>query len=121
MSQREFGGEFLDYLSDNNKISSHCAEDSQYIAYIEEQLKLARKRPERMFIYVEGGLIQTIVADGCMDILVLDGDTDGIDGVHEYVDMAGDGFKARRAWEQHPDNKKSIVDWYFDQQKEAED
>lgn len=94
---------------------------NEYITYIEEELEKARKRPERMFIYVEGGLIQDITADGSMDILVLDGDTDGLDDVGKYIDMGGDEFKARKAWENHPDNNKKIVDHYFDQQAKLED
>lgn len=118
MMKRKYGIEFIEYLSDNKKICSYCAEDSEYIAYIEDELEKARKRPGRMFIYVEGGLIQTIVADGSMSILVLDGDTDGLDGVDKYTDMGGDEFKARIAWEQHPDNNKKIVDHYFNQKLE---
>jgi len=121
MSQRKFGDEFIGYFNDNNKICSYCAEDSEYIEYIENELEKARKRPGRIFIYVKGGRIQDITADGHMDILALDGDTDGIDYVDKYTDIGGDKFKARQAWESHPDNNKKIVDHYFEEQKRVDE
>lgn len=121
MLQRKFDEGFAEEFEQKNKIDSYCAEGSEYVTWIKKELEEARKRPKRMFIYVEGGLIQTIVTDGCMDILVLDGDTDGLDGVDKYVDLGGDEFKARSAWESHPDNNKRIVDHYFDQQKKLEE
>ena len=36
---RQYGGEFLDYLSKNNKIGSYCAVDSEYIEWLESKIK----------------------------------------------------------------------------------
>ena len=71
----------------------------------------------RIFIYVEGGLIQSIISDTDVDIMVLDGDTDGLDGCKKYTNYPDNTeFEAREAWDDTEINK-NIVDHYFNQRE----
>jgi len=75
-----------------------------------------KKKLPRMFIYVEGGLIQTMASDIPMEVLVLDGDVDGIECPDNYKNIDGSEFRARVAWERKPYQSKSTVNHYFNEQ-----
>lgn len=70
----------------------------------------------RIWIYVEGGVIQNIVADKSVKAMVLDGDVEGIDWFEEYKDCNGQKFDAREAWDDVIVDK-IIVDHYFSQRR----
>lgn len=68
----------------------------------------------KIFIYVEGGLIQSIISDSPIDALILDGDTDGIERTKKYTEPDGTEFEAREAYDEVEINKKA-TDHYFKQ------
>ena len=70
----------------------------------------------KVFVYVEGGIIQTILADQPIDILVLDGDVEGMDEHKTYTEPDGTKFDAREASDGARVNKKA-VEHYFKQVK----
>jgi len=78
---------------------------------------------KRVFIYVEGGLVQTVATDPGVEIMILDGDisedaeTSEIDGVHKYKDMDGDEFDAAEAFDKEAIEGPKVVDHYFKQRK----
>lgn len=72
----------------------------------------------RIFIHVEDGIIQTILADTPMDIMVLDGDVEGMneDSIKTYTDpFLKETFKAREAWGSKVTVQKRVVHSYFKQ------
>lgn len=78
---------------------------------------------KRVFIYVEGGLIQTVATDPGVEVMILDGDisedvdTSEIDGTRKYKDMDGDEFEAVEALDQEAIEGPGVVDNYFKQRK----
>jgi len=42
MSKRKYGAEFIAYLEATDQIGSYCAEDSQYIDWLEKHLEVCR-------------------------------------------------------------------------------
>jgi hypothetical protein len=70
----------------------------------------------KVFVYVEGGVIQTILSDQPIDILVLDGDVEGIDGYETYTEPDGTSFQARIGSDGALVNKKAVKH-YFKQVK----
>ena len=71
----------------------------------------------RLFIYVSGGMIQSIVADQKVEVMVLDADVDGIEGGKTFKDQCeGWEFEAREAWDHtEVEVNKNTVDHYFAQ------
>jgi hypothetical protein len=45
--KRKYGEEFLAELQRDNKICSYCAEDCNYIAWLEKKLTEARKKRKK--------------------------------------------------------------------------
>jgi hypothetical protein len=78
-------------------------------------LKNVQNNP-RLFVYVRGGVIQTVIADQKVEVMVLDGDVDGLEGedIKTYKDTAKEMFNARKAWDKVEVSKK-VVDHYFSQ------
>ena len=68
----------------------------------------------KVYIYVEGGVIQSILADQPVDLLVLDGDIDGLeDGEYkEWKDLRDHTFEARRAWAEAEVSKKAALHFF---------
>jgi hypothetical protein len=63
----------------------------------------------RIYIYVEGGIIQSIIADQPVDLLVLDGDVEGDEDEKEWKDYPdGDPFTARKAWAEVDVSRKCV-------------
>jgi hypothetical protein len=50
--KRKFGGEFLEYLSHNDKICSYCAEDDQYTEWLEKELEKERSKIRNIRIVI---------------------------------------------------------------------
>lgn len=42
MGKRKYGSEFIAYLEETNQIGSYCAEDSNYIDWLEKHLEVCR-------------------------------------------------------------------------------
>jgi hypothetical protein len=73
---------------------------------------------KRIFIFVQGGVIQTIATDPGIQVMVLDGDTDGVEGCEIYKDFDGEDFDAREAWDKRATEVSSkLVSHYFKQRK----
>ncbi|RLG45578.1 MAG: hypothetical protein DRN81_01285 [Thermoproteota archaeon] len=115
--KRKYEDEFETYLKGNFKeYSAMWASDEEYAKFLEKILTERGENKPRLFIYVEGGVIQTISSTVPTELLVLDGDVDGIDDFHNYEDIDGDSFQARVAWSRLADFNERITNHYFDQQ-----
>jgi hypothetical protein len=90
-------------------------EEDSYVRYKDIKKAFCNSTP-RLFVYVRGGVIQTVIADQKVEIMVLDGDVEGLEGedIKTYKDTAKEMFNARKAWDKVEVNKK-VVDHYFSQ------
>jgi hypothetical protein len=108
----DFSDQLADAVAYRDDIVSISVKDALKLEKI-LQVKKGVKKP-RIFIHVEGGVIQDIISDTKLDVMVLDADVEGMDGYKEYKDMDDDTFNAREAWGKVDVNKK-VVDHYFKQ------
>ncbi len=78
---------------------------------------MKRETAPRVFIYVEGGLIQSIIADRKVKLMVLDGDVEGGDDYEEYTDFHGAKFEAFLGRAEEAEISIPAVDHYFKERK----
>ena len=91
-------------------------EAEEYIRALKKTIKKLKKKP-RLFVYVEGGIIQNIISDKKIDLLVLDGDIDGAETTKKFVDFHnGIKFDAIVTdWVEPEEINKKAVNHYFKQ------
>lgn len=92
--------------------------DENNKTYLElDQVAERLGKPPKLYIYVEGGLIQTIMSDRKVDLMILDGDIDGCDETKQFKYFDGDTFEAYEAYRAEAEVDKEVVDHYFKQKR----
>jgi hypothetical protein len=80
---------------------------------------MAKQKKPRVYIYVEGGVVQGVYTDSPVDVMILDGDVEGSDDYKEYkCYRSPDTLEAHEVVTEAEQNKK-LVDHYFKQRKSA--
>lgn len=71
----------------------------------------------KLYIYTDGGLIQSMISDSGINLMILDGDIDGCDEdeLKKIIDFGGITFKAYECVNPEVEVDKEITDHYFKQ------
>ena len=79
----------------------------------------SNQKKSRVYIYVEGGVVQSVYTDSPVDVMILDGDVEGCDDYKEYkCYRSPDTLEAREVVTEVVQNKK-LVDHYFKQRSKS--
>lgn len=115
-SKRTDTQELMEELEENGLISEIRSRRRR--KPLEEDKPIKKIMKTKVFIYLKGGIIQSIFSNQDTDLMVLDGDTDGIEDseIRIYKDTLGSKFKAIEE-DIFLQTDKNIIDHYFKQRR----